>query len=191
MKEIWKDVVGYEGLYQVSNLGRVRSLDREHEVTRNGLTFICPYGGKVLTQHPRQHGYMCVQLYGRGGHKKRGLRTVSVHRIVAEAFIPNPDGLPEVNHKDEDKSNNRADNLEWMSHIDNSHYGTAIERRVRTVMNTPRRTVGQFTKDGQIIQTYISLADMARKTGYGKPEVLMCIQGKSMTSHGYVWKYLD
>lgn len=107
MSEEWRDVEGYEGIYQVSNLGRVRSLDRKIH------NYIKP--GKILTPRNNGHSYFEVSLH-RVGHKDKH---VYIHRIVAAAFIPNPDNLPEVNHIDFDKSNNAVSNLEWVSSKEN------------------------------------------------------------------------
>ena len=111
MEEIWKDVVGYEGYYQVSNLGRIRSIDRE-VIDKNGVKK--PIHGKIM--HPVFHsdGYPSISL-SRNGICKR----LKIHRLVALAFIPNPDNLPEVSHLDETRTNNRVDNLIWSSHKDN------------------------------------------------------------------------
>ena len=111
MAEVWKDVKGFEGLYQVSNLGRVRSLDR---MKNNRL-----FRGRVLRQPKDNDGYCLVTLCD-GKRSKTG----KVHRLVAFAFIPNPDNLPEINHIDENKENNRADNLEWCSTKYNLTYGS-------------------------------------------------------------------
>ena len=112
MKEIWKDIKGYEGLYQVSNLGRVKSFN----YMNTGKEKI-----KTLTlqkKHPmKQGGYLQTTLY-----KNKQTKTVVVHRLVAEAFIPNPDNLPQVNHKDHDKTNNCVDNLEWCTAKYNSNH---------------------------------------------------------------------
>ena len=113
MIEEWRKIVGYEGLYEVSSLGRVRSLDRYDE--RNHFR-----KGKVLSPIKDTGDYLKVNLYCNGKNKK-----CLVHRLVAQAFIENPDNLPEVNHKDEDKSNNRVDNLEFCDRKYNVNYGTA------------------------------------------------------------------
>lgn len=117
MIELWKDVDGYEGEYRVSTLGRVYSYDR---LSRQNH-FI---KGKYITPNKLRTGYLMVRLYG-----KRGFKTITLHRLVAQTFIPNPDNLPEVNHKDENKANNCVDNLEWCTSKYNKHYGTCTQRR--------------------------------------------------------------
>ncbi len=107
--EIWKHIAGYEGLYWVSNLGRVKNAE------------------KVLKLTPNKKGYQRVGL-----HKNGKIKTVYVHRLVAEAFVPNNNNLPQVNHKDENKSNNNADNLEWCTSLYNNTYGDKNERANET-----------------------------------------------------------
>lgn len=118
--ENWKPVPGFEGWYEVSDHGNIRSLDRivPYKDGRKRR-----YRGKMLTPRANADGYLQVQLSVTDKPK-----TVKVHRVVAEAFIQNPHGLPEVNHKDENKTNNAASNLEWCSHKYNSGYGTRGER---------------------------------------------------------------
>lgn len=194
MEEVWKPVKGYEGLYEVSNTGKVRSRDRMTKVTRNGETYLCPHKGTELKPGKRRHGYLGVMLYSKGGHATRGFKTFSVHRLVAEAFIPNPNGLPEVNHIDEDKTNNRAENLEWVSHIDNTNYGTAQNRRAEKLRNGSKSVaIQQFTKDGELVKTYPSLAEVHRQTGYAQANISKCAQGSKQYSHayGFVWRYVN
>ena len=176
--EVWKDVKGYEGLYQVSNYGRVKSVKKDH----------------ILKPTPRQHGYLGVMLYGHGGHKTRGFKTFSVHRLVAEAFIPNPDNLAEVNHIDECKTNNRVENLEWASHKGNSSYGTRGERISKANTNGKQsRKIAQYTKGGELVEVFPSLAEVFRKTGFAKANICRCAQGNKKYSHayGYVWRYVN
>lgn len=120
--EEWRPVVGYEGLYEVSNLGRVRSLDRY--VKGKGESYRL-HKGKVLSPGIKSDGYLIVNLQR---------RMFYVHRLVTEAFLPNPDNLPEVNHKDEDKTNNRVDNLELCDHKYNMNYGTRNIRAKETAI---------------------------------------------------------
>lgn len=169
--EIWKPISGYESYYSVSNLGRVRG-------ERNG---------KVLKPQVRRHGYLSVWLYGDSGREQ-----ASIHRLVASAFCENPESLPEVNHKNEDKTDNRACNLEWVSHRYNSTYGTCKKRSAYKQINHPRksRAVSQYTLDGKLVKTYPSLAE-AERNGYGRGNVCKCAQGSKSYSqaYGYMWRY--
>lgn len=191
MKEVWKDVKGYEGAYQVSNLGNVRSLDRTTEVRKGNNTYTIVRKGKVLQPLIRQHGYLGVQLFDRlQATNARGMRTVSIHRLVAEAFVPNPDGLPEVNHKDEDKTNNRADNLEWMSHAKNSSYGTRGRRISEKNTNGKRsKPICQYTISGKFIEEYPSVSEVERKHGFAPANISRCANGSPQYHHayGYLW----
>lgn len=110
MQEVWKDINGYDDLYQVSNLGRVKSLNNKCKE-------------KILKNRKKKKGYEAVVLY-----KKCDKKEMLIHRLVAEAFISNPNNYPIVNHKDENPSNNHVSNLEWCTKIYNNTYGTAIER---------------------------------------------------------------
>lgn len=122
MTEIWRDIQGFEGIYMISNLGNLKSLDRIVNCKngkcriRRGVCF------KVCKDNRNRYKY--VTLWDRNG---KFLKT-SIHRLVAQAFIPNPDNLPEVNHKDENKANNKVDNLEWCTHKYNINYGTCKQR---------------------------------------------------------------
>ena len=119
-KQIWKDIAGYEGLYQVSNTGKVRSLDRVITYKNGRQVF---YKSKILKQYLGKDGYMYVHLY----KDKKNKRCV-VHRLVVQAFLENPNNWPQVNHKDENKTNNAVCNLEWCTAKYNSNYGTRRER---------------------------------------------------------------
>lgn len=113
LNEIWKDIPYYDGLYQISNYGRIKSF--------------CKGDEQYKVQHDNGRGYLSVKLYKNGKMKNE-----YVHRLVALTFIPNPNGLPQVNHKDEDKQNNHVDNLEWCDARYNNTYGTARQRSVMT-----------------------------------------------------------
>ena len=118
--EVWKDVVGYEGLYQISSCGEVKSLDKEINLS-NGGAYIKP--GKMLLKHEDKDGYLTVTLY-----RNRMPKTLKIHRLVALAFLENPNNLLQVNHKDENKKNNHVDNLEWCDCKYNNLYGTRGKR---------------------------------------------------------------
>lgn len=148
--ENWKNVVGYEGYYEVSDLGNVRSVTRVKK-------------GKALKPIKRQHGYLAVQLWGKGGNS-RGFRTFSVHRLVAEAFIPNSENKPEVNHKDENKANNRVENLEWVSRKENMNVGT-LPNRFKGRKSHRAKAILQYDKEGNLLGEFESASDAGRKLG--------------------------
>lgn len=188
MEEIWKDIKDYEGYYQVSNLGRVKSLDRYIATVGNpsGKRLI---RGKILNPSKRvmsngEDGYYSVTLY------KRGIGALfNVHRLVAETFIPNPNNLPCVNHKDENKHNNMSDNLEWCTIEYNNKYGTARERSGEKT----RKEVIKFDLDGNILKVYKSLESAAKEEKVSKGNLAnVCVNrnGKK-TLHGYVFMYKD
>ena len=135
MTEIWKPIEGYDN-YMVSNLGNVKSIDKYTKGRNNSKIF---KKGKLLKLTPNPKGYVVVQLWD----KQKCFQT-GVHRLVAEAFIPNPDNLPQVNHKDENKTNNCVENLEWCTAEYNTNYGTCIKRRSEKQKNVPR--INQYKK---------------------------------------------
>lgn len=180
-KEIWRDVVGYENLYQTSNLGRARSLDRWVK-SKSGSVRLCK--GKILKPGTTKDGYLKVCLCKNG--KKKNFR---VHRLVAEAFIPNPYNLPEVNHKDENKLNNNAENLEWCDRLYNVRYGTGIERVAEKNTNGKlSKSVLQFTLDGEFVREWESIAECGRN-GYNQGNVAACCQDKRKSHHKFIWRY--
>lgn len=176
MEEIWKDIEGYEGKYQVSNLGNVRSLDyRNTKMTRN-------------LRPKLRANYLFVRL------QKQGIgKCPMVHRLVAKAFIPNPNNYPEVNHKDENKHNNRADNLEWCTRSYNITYGTTIDRIKETKKRMNRRcaerVVCQFDKLGNLISTYPSILYASKVLGISPSCIGGCCRGALKTYKGFIWKY--
>ena len=202
-EEVWKDVVGYEGLYEVSNLGRVRSLSREVSHVEKGQKYI--RDGRVLKYghaHGRHYKYLLVCLCK---DKQRSMKRV--HRLVAEAFIPNPDNLPMINHKDENPSNNRVDNLEWCTAKYNSNYGTARERmketrkknnsnkkmlltRIKNNSSKPPKSVAMIDDDGNIVKRYFSVSDAARDIGVHHNSVSRVCYGIRKHIHGYKFKYI-
>ena len=176
--ELWKDIEGFEGLYQVSTWARVRSLDRY--VTGNcGVKYFRK--GEIKKPNINKYGYKRISLSKDGKQKK-----IFLHCLVAEAFIPNPDNLPCVNHKDEVKTNNRRWNLEWCSSEYNKHYGTAIKRRVEK----QSKKVYQYNLKGELVNTWISVAEAGRN-GYDAKNISACCLGKRKTHKGFIWSYTE
>lgn len=196
MEEIWKDVIGYEGLYQVSNLGRVKSLgsDKWHK-------------GKILKPSFDSKGnYLFVGLHKEGKTTQR-----NIHRLVAETFVNNQNHLPCVNHINEIKIDNRASNLEWCTVEYNSNYGNAKQNMIesrrrnndqekinRKIKETKKRNhsfscekpVAQYTMNGTLVATYNSATDAERKTGISRGGIQRCCVGRYSQAKGYIWKYI-
>lgn len=184
MKEVWKDVVGYEGFYEVSNLGNVRNVAVYSYKYKRVIRRKAPRMRILETTHD---GYKRVLLCLYGKHKKW-----LVHRLVAQAFIPNVDDLPCINHKDEDTANNCVDNLEWCDWKYNSNYGTLPKRiSERLAVNHPTaKAVFQYELDGTFVTAYPSLKDAARKVGkVGADMIGRACAGKAKTAAGYKWSF--
>lgn len=184
--EVWRPVVGYEGLYEVSSEGRVRSLDRICVHYSGGPQI---RKGKLLTLQTDHKGYKKILLSKDGTYK-----LWSVHRLVALAFIPNPNNYPCVNHKDENKANNSVDNLEWCTIKYNINYGTSLERmKAKQTNGTLSKPVLQYTKDGQLIREWPSTKEIERTLGYNNTGISACCLGsKRLKSFkGYIWRYAE
>lgn len=157
INEVWRDIKGFEGLYQVSNLGRVKSLKCGKE--------------KILKPGKTTCGYLQVILSKDGKTK-----AYKVHRLVANTFIPNPNNLETVNHINEDKTDNRVENLEWMNYKDNKRYSSAV-------------AVNQYTLDGKFIRTWDCMNEIHIQLGFSQGGIWFCCQGKRKSSHGFIWRY--
>ena len=188
MEEIWKDIEGYEGIYQVSNLGRVRSLDRIVPALCRQTGTIVDYHrkGRILKQRKVFGGYMAVGFEVRGENVHKGH---FVHRLVARAFVPGYREGFDVNHKDEDKTNNRADNLEWCDRQYNINYGTGKWRRKKY----NARPVEQLTTDGKVIARYDNASQAASAVGCDPSTINAVCRGKPHcnTAKGYRWRYTE
>lgn len=169
--EIWKDIKGYEGIYQVSNYGRVKSLHNK-------------FGNKelIMKLNKKYNGYYQVRLKNNGESKD-----VSIHRLVALHFIPNPENKPQVNHINEDKSDNRAENLEWCTSSYNNTYGTRIER-VKSKVSKP---VLQYDLNGNFIKEYLSLVEASKQNNFSAGNICNCCYGRYSQANGYIWKYKE
>lgn len=177
-KEKWRWIEGYEGLYMVSNKGRVMSVPKR-AARSNG--YVVSYEGQVLSPSKNKKGYPSVNLHRDG---KGWMRTV--HRLVAETFIPNPENLPSVNHIDEDKTNNNVENLEWCTVEYNNNYGTRNER----ISATTARAV-QMLSGGKVIAEYQSARKAHEATGADSSHINECCNGKRKTANGFQWRYKE
>ena len=182
--EVWKDKKDYEGLYQASNLGRMRSLDRWVK-SRNGSIKLCK--GRILKPCTDKYGYLYVNLY-KNGKKKFHL----VHRLVAEAFLEIPEELKhlkgtrylQVNHKDENKHNNNVENLEWCSAKYNTNFGTRTEKCSKKLS----KPVLQYTLDGEFVREWESTNECGRN-GFHQGAVAACCRGELKKYKDFIWKY--
>jgi len=195
--EIWKDVPGFEGIFEVSNMGRVKSYPR------NGTD------GGMLIGYTNKLGYRRVLLRSNNIRKY-----IFVHRLVASVFIPNPMNLPIINHKDENPSNNWDDNLEWCTVKYNTNYGgclkkrsktrtgykhtsvarekmskTCIERAKRGILSPYSKAVYQFDLNGLFIKRWGAVTDVTRELGYSHSLISRAANGILKTAKGYTWSY--
>lgn len=179
IKEEWRDIQGYDGIYQVSNLGRVKSLSRINYANHHQKE-------RILV--PVDHGkiYLFVHL-----SKGKKVKQTLIHRLVANAFLPNPDNKPQVNHLDEDKTNNRVDNLEWCTSQENVTYGHRIENswKTRTKNNKRGRQVKKISLSGKVLKVYSTVTCAAEENGVTSPAIASAI-GRNGTSAGYKWRYV-
>ena len=184
--EEWREVKGYEGLYEVSNYGNVRSVDRILAVPyKDKNKRKRKFKGKQLSPNMKDR-YLCVHLQKDGKGK-----AVRIHRLVAETFVDNPNNYNVVNHKDENKHNNRADNLEWCTVEYNVRYGTRTERASKTKTANPRnKTVYQYSLCGELIGKYTNLRVASEETGINQSSIGHGLyHNKNNKSKGYIWKF--
>ena len=188
MEEVWKDIEEYEGLYQVSNLGRVRSVDR---IDSRGHR----RKGNLMKQTANKNRYMVVGL-SRGNHHVKYL----VHRLVAVAFLDNPEKYPIINHKDENPHNNNVINLEWCTHLYNTNYGHAKEKAIANrnydYSKTNYALIGKknskpiIARDlvGNIVQEFPSLSSV-NEYGYTQSSVSLVLKGRKNMYRNMIWEY--
>lgn len=180
-EETWLPVVGYEGLYEVSNMGNVRSWYR---ILRNGILT-----KRETPYYPRKYkkpsGHLSVWLYKNG----KG-RSWLVHRLVAIAFLPNPDNLPFINHKDEIPYHNNVENIEWCTPAYNNSYGTIKERMSKSLLNRKDLSfpVVRISSNGKK-KTYPSMQEAARDNNVFQSNIWKCCNGERHTCGGYFWTY--
>ena len=168
MQEIWKDIKDYEGLYQVSNLGRVKRVTTD----------------MILKGSKQTHGYLVVGLY-----KNNNKSTKSIHRLVSQAFIPNPENKPEINHIDEDKTNNMVSNLEWSTRKENNNHGTRNERAAKAISKSNSiPIIATNLKTGEYTEFYGS-SECARQLGLSQGNIASVLKGRRKQTGGYTFKY--
>src|SRR5699024_3970009 len=177
-EEKWKDIKQLEGRYMISSKGKVWSV----------------YSNRCLNVRLDSYGYPGIVLRLGGNGSKQLTRPI--HRLVAEAFIPNPNKYPCVNHKDEDKTNNHIENLEWCTWRYNVTYGTRIERVKRStdyneIAKKISRPIIQRDKEGKFINKWDSIAACAKQLGFDNSSLSKCCKGKIKTAYGYKWEYAN
>lgn len=184
MKEVWKDIKGYEGLYQVSNLGRVLSLGRKINTGHNGYRIT---ENKILLGHLTNKGYEKVVLY----NSISGRKETTVHRLVAEMFIPNPENKSQVNHKNEIKTDNRVENLEWATARENCNYGLRNRKILQKMKEQNITNFGQRVRCVELNIIFDSIKDATRFCGRENiSEICACLNHKKglKTAYGYHWE---
>ena len=180
IKEEWKRIEEFDGIYAVSNLGRVKSINHLVKTGNNGLRLVI---GRILKQEKTCNGYMFIKT-----SKKYGNKHLAVHRLVAKAFIPNPDNLPNINHKDEIKHNNIVTNLEWCDHSYNALYGTC-QNRLKPYKQKAVNMINIKTKE--TIKTFESMKTAGLEMGISKEQISAVCRGKRKTAGGYKWEYAN
>lgn len=179
MEEIWKPIIGYENLYEVSSKGRVKSIARVINRKNGRKQFVKE---KLIAPANNGKGYYRVRL------AKNGKNTAyALHRLVASSFIPNPKELPEINHKDEDKSNNIVENLEWCDRAYNMNYGTR-KSRAALANSTP---IIQIDADGKLVKEWVSCVEAARQLDIHYQNIDQCVRGNIKQIKGYMFQKSD
>lgn len=183
MVEIWKDIVDYEGYYQVSNLGRVRSLDRFV-----GKETMQLKKGKIRQAAKDKYGYLSLIL-----HKNGIAKNHFVHRLVAEAFIPNPDNKPQVDHINTNKEDNRVENLRWSTCLENINNEISKTKRKQTSKKGSESPYSiiilQYNKNGELIKEWGSIKEAASYLNKSNSLIIKCCKGKLPYAYGYKWSY--
>lgn len=180
MIEIWKDVVGYEGYYMISNIGRVKTVSRLKRSKRNGVSPVKEY---IRPPRVDKYGYHVITLCVDSKSK-----TFKIHRLVGIAFIPNPDNKPQINHKDGNKSNNHIDNLEWVTGLENQQHAQKMGL-FNDLYTRKSKNVLQVDLNNNIISVWRSASECGRH-GFKREQVRDCCLGKQETHKGFKWKYV-
>ena len=187
---IWRSgeiLNGYENLYQISNLGNVKSLSRYIRQKNNSKKLV---KGKILKPIKTKKGYLAVALSKEGKEKR-----FYIHRLVAQEFIINKEYKKEVNHIDENPLNNKVDNLEWVNHIQNMNHGTR-NKRISIFMenwckNNRCKKVKQLDLKRKMIEKYSSITEASKKTGISIQNISHCITGRNKTTNGFIFELVE
>ena len=178
-KEIWKDIKGFEEIYQVSNLGRIKSLERFRKGKNGSLVTVKE---RILKPWINSTGYYLIEL-----HKQSIKKKYYVHRLVWSAFNGQIPKNMQVNHINEIKTDNRLSNLNLMTAKENMNWGTRNERSAKKLS----KSVLQFTLDDILVKEYPSLTQLYRETGFNSSNISRCCNGKRKTAYNYIWKYKE
>lgn len=171
MEEIWKPIQGYEGLYEISSYGNVASLN----YNRTGVR-------KILRPRPSANGYYFVGL-----HKDNKEKMIPIHRLVAIAFVENPNGYNVINHKDENKRNNNFENLEWCTCKYNINY--SLKNRGGKKITKRTRKIAQIGCDNSVVKIWDNLIQIRNEMNYSDWSIQMCCVGKRKTAYGFRWQF--
>lgn len=175
MREIWRDIKGYEGLYQVSNLGRIKSLGNNKSRKE-----------KIKSIRISKEGYEKVDLY-----KKGKIQTLFVHRLVAKEFIKNINSFEEINHKDENPRNNNVNNLEWCDRKYNINYGTRTQKCILKLKGRNAKPINQYDRNGVFIRHWKSITEASKELKINQGSISNCCKNINKTGGGYKWSYAD
>lgn len=183
MEEIWKPIKGYEGCYEISSLCRIRSIPRK--IKSKSIGFAMTKERILKPWLCKSTKYYMVTLYKYHKSKKK-----SVHRLFAEAFIPNPENKPFIDHINGVRSDNRIENLRWVTHKENMNTPTAKENRIRSQSHSAKRVAQISILTGEVIQEYRSVGEVERQNGFRRGNISACCRGETEISFGYKWKYI-
>lgn len=187
MEEIWKDIKGYEGLYQVSNLGRVKRLPykRNRINPKSMMMANHHYKERIMKGSISANGYYRVSL-----SFKDKIAYKHIHRLVAVAFIPNPNNYPCINHKDENRTNNNVNNLEWCTYSYNNNYGEARNKFSESYSKNHSRAVEMLSLSGERIREFLSVKEAAMFVGGTSKSICRAIAKTRKTAYGYIWNLI-